>query len=652
MARLILLAALLLAGPAAHAAAALPYLISFAANAGAYYVAAALIVAYAYNQRRTAKKLARQQRDAYNDALKDRNVTVISGSPPAQYIYGRATVGPALSDTLTSGDRDQFKHVVMVWASHECDGIEDFQVNGQSVGPLDSQGWVTSGKWLSQRTVDYSESVEFDGAGVATISRTGASLVAVYRYVGIDEGVAEFTIYPGATLSGTTVSGGPAGSAGLVAYKVVQGTPRLRVRHHLGAPGQQVDAVLNGLFPTVWTTAFRGQGICYSVATFDLDEVEFQSGVPPCTATVRGMKVLDPRTGSIAWSQNPALCTRDYLCAEYGKGTLPELVLGTAEAANDCDELISFGRRAGLAARYTCNGSWTSDDDTDATLEALAKSMAGVVAPGGVWRIAAGAYKPPVMELTAADAAGSIEVIEAPGAKDAANGLRGQFYDPLQYNQTVDYEPYSSTAYVEEDGGEVWNTLNLPFTDSQRRCRTIAAVEVEQGRAKQLLWRGKHRCLVLRINDRVRVTLPEMGIEGETFRVVRREFDAAGNHVALTLAGDRPEYYAAVDAADADAVPIDDEYIGLVEVLTATAVGNSVQLSYLAASNVYVVAGGSLVIQMRRADVDTWSDKPSAAGSSTSTTLLGVAAGAHVIRAAWRTGAGAQGDWSYIPVEV
>lgn len=651
MARLITALALLLASVSAWAMPQAIPAVLYIAGATATQVAIATIVVTlytAYSARRQQKKLERQQRDAYNAGLQDRTVTIISANPPRVYIYGRATVGPIVSDTLTSGDRDEFKHVVMCWAAHECDGIEDFLINGESVGALDADGYATASKWVRKEWIEQApESRPFDATGRATITRTGAKLVEVY----VDGTDGERTYYPAAQLSGTTITGGPISKSATVVVKTQKVTPYLRVRHHLGGRDQVVDPVLNALFPGVWTTAFRGRGICYSVATFELNEPDFQGGLVNCTARVRGMKVLDPRTGLVAWSDNPALCTRDYLCAEYGKASMPEAVLGTEEAANDCDELVSFGDVTGK--RYTCNGTFDSDADTDSTLEQLVKSMAGFAAPGGVWRLGAGVYKPPTFSLGEADLIGAAELMAAPGYRDSTNGMRGSFYDPLQFNQAVDYQPYSNAAYVAADGGENWGNLNLHFTDSQRRARSIAAVEVEQSRAPQLVFRGRMRCLALRVGDRCTVTLPFLGIEGEVFRVAKRELDLTLAHVRLTLIGDSPQHYAVLPATDATREPIGDaEAVGYVYDLAGIADGSRVGISVQPSADPLVIAGGALLIQARGEDADAWADKPAYPGNTSTAVVEGVR-GPTLIRCAWQRLGGVRGEWCEpITVEV
>jgi hypothetical protein len=46
-------------------------------------------------------------------------------------------VGGSLEAILTSGDKDQYKHLVIVLAAHECEAVTDVQINGESLGALE-----------------------------------------------------------------------------------------------------------------------------------------------------------------------------------------------------------------------------------------------------------------------------------------------------------------------------------------------------------------------------------------------------------------------------------------------------------------------------------------------------------------------------------
>ncbi len=638
-------------------------------TAGAYMVmnAAALamgalklgaMVAMGMTQRNKAKREARRQRDAYNASLTDRNATVAEAAPEVAHVYGRATVGGAVAAIFTRGDKDQFKDVVIMWAGHECDGIEDVFIAGESLG-LDAGGNATAEKWSSTVNSTTSVARTFSATGALTLPGDFQTMVSIAY--GADESIA--ILGPGLyTITGDVLQLKPealpvwASRSVSVTYQRQNTTSHVRMRHHLGAPGQLADGQLiadTAGLAGAWTAADRLRGICYSVVTLDLNNTELQGGLPQITVKLRGKKVLDPRAGTTAWSDNPALCTYDFLRAtDYGKGVLTDQVEGVIAAANACDELITVETNDGpvTARRYTCNGAWTSVEDPDNVLDDLCGAMSGYAIPGGVWRVQAGVYSMPVMVLGDNQAAGAISMVPAPSRADAWNGVKGQYIDPGQYNQAVDFEPLQSTAYVDDDGGEVWGAANFPFTDVGWRARTLAAISMEKSRAKQLVWRGTLACLRAQVGDRVVVNNDLLGLASATFRVTKRAYDHASAAVELSLEQDQPSYYASVSNAQQQGpgVQPDDTYrvqapTGLV--LSSPSPGR-ILLQINPSRDLRVTNGGALLIQVSVAGSNVWVSAPSAPGDATRQTITVLQRGVYVVQVDWRASTGQQsGQW-------
>jgi hypothetical protein len=105
--------------------------------------------------------------------------------------------------------------------------------------------------------------------------------------------------------------------------------------HYVGTSGQTVNATLaadiagfNDAYPD-WAYTF----FSIPAGTYDGFPQTVQIG-----AVVRGRKVFDPRDSSTAWSENPALCARDFLVStKYGPG---KTVYGTDACADLCDSLV------------------------------------------------------------------------------------------------------------------------------------------------------------------------------------------------------------------------------------------------------------------------------------------------------------------------
>jgi len=644
-------------------------------------------------QRRKAKRAAAEQRDAFNAQLTDRTVNLLGADNPWPVVYGEDTVGASFAALLTSGERDEFKHLVAVWAAHECEGILDVQINGESIGPLDSEGYVTPGsRWYRESSTPRVETVPMASGGTVTVAGVIQSLVSVAIELPGDSG--DSGISPGAipvpieecTFVGSVITL-PApfnastydGVPFTVNYLSRNDTAMVRVQHHLGQPGQVANADLMAEVPAEWTASDRGEGICYSWFQLNLLEPEFQGGPPLVTVTLRGKKLYDPRLDSTqpggsgpqrfdnpsthTFSRNNALAIADFLCAEYGKLARKQHVNwpSVMAAANDCDVPATYGSTT--QPLYTCNGRFDTSQDPDATLEALCQSMAGFATLNGGWYVQAGAYSAPVMALTDDDNAGPIDLVPVPGIMDVANGLRGRFYDRTRYNQLTDYVPYQNAGFVAADNGvEAWDQLDMPFTDSALRCHQLARVMLERSRGTSLAFPAKLRALRLRPGQRVTLTLAGLGIVNQVFRVTKKEH-SSGDPVKLTLVQDDPTFYDLVDAPAPLALPLaprDDRFrvqpvqnlqvatgSGALEVDANGQVFARVLLTFDASTDALVLSRGALQVEYRRHTdpADEWLRFPEEAGTATSVRLNLRGNTLYVLRVRWRNALGVPSEW-------
>jgi hypothetical protein len=124
------------------------------------------------------------------------------------------------------------------------------------------------------------------------------------------------------------------------------GVPVVEFNEHLGAWGQVADEKLIERMPDQWSANHKLSGVAYIYVRLYHDTKVWYSGIPTFTFDVKGVKVHDPRTGVDAWSDNPALCIRDYLTNDvYGRG-IDEVHIDDAAiivAADYCDELVTKG---------------------------------------------------------------------------------------------------------------------------------------------------------------------------------------------------------------------------------------------------------------------------------------------------------------------
>ena len=190
----------------------------------------------------SANRARKKAKAAYNDSLTDRMVTFTDANAPWQVVYGETVAGGRIAAQLTSGDRDQFQHVVVVWADHECDSIVDTLLGGEPLGALDSSGFVTSGKYFKPTRGTPSVAVTLDSAGSTTLSTAPDSVLGLSYNTSSEAYGSEDVVLPGSELivAGTVVTVKPAhvahwaGRTVQLSYLSGGANALVRVRHHLG----------------------------------------------------------------------------------------------------------------------------------------------------------------------------------------------------------------------------------------------------------------------------------------------------------------------------------------------------------------------------------------------------------------------------------
>lgn len=313
--------------------------------------------AYSNDQQRRARNRAR---DEYNSGLQDRKVTIRSATAPRAMLYGRDKIGGVIVDAFSTGTKGEYLHLVVAFVGHECDACETIYFNNVALPAPDGSGLIQSGQFAKTTTTT---TVETTSSGSITLAHTPSRIVSVTMSTtgGLEgDSATELALTTGYTVSGSTVTFvAGAGPTYYVNYEWETLTAKVRVKVHLGQSGQTADSDLVAEGPSSrWTTNDVGQGIAYIYFRLEYDQDVFgQVGVPEISATWRGKKVYDPRSTTTAWSDNWALCVRDYLRdANLGLGCtsaeVPDSEIITA--ANISDEEVTLHNTGTVAVT---NGS-------------------------------------------------------------------------------------------------------------------------------------------------------------------------------------------------------------------------------------------------------------------------------------------------------
>src|SRR6185503_12405946 len=116
-----------------------------------------------------------------------------------------------------------------------------------------------------------------------------------------------------------------------------------RVKKFTGADNQAASPDLVAEVPG-WDASHTLSGISYVYVRLQYDPSIFSSGIPNISAVIKGKKVYDPRNDTTAWSDNVALCIRDYLTNDYGFNCLNDEINDDyfSAAANHCDESVAL----------------------------------------------------------------------------------------------------------------------------------------------------------------------------------------------------------------------------------------------------------------------------------------------------------------------
>ena len=299
---------------------------------------------------------------------------------------------------------------------------------------------------------------------------------------------------------------------------------KVRIKLHYGASDQNADADLVAE-SAHWTDDHRLRGIAYMYIRLQFDADAFPNGIPQITSTVSGKKVYDPRTSTTVWSDNPALCLRDYLLASYGIAEATANIDDTLviAAANVCDQTNTD---AGTT-RYTCNGAFTTASTPYDMINSMLTSMDGSLwYAQGKWRMKPAYWTAPVLDLNEDDLRSGINIVTRHSRRSNFNTVKGTFRGEESNWQTTDYPQVTNSDFLTADNGqESVADVDLPFTDNSIEAKRIARISLERNR-QQLTVSAAFglKALQLQVGDNIRLTNTRFGWTNKEFEVASWSF--------------------------------------------------------------------------------------------------------------------------------
>lgn len=299
------------------------------------------------------------------------------------------------------------------------------------------------------------------------------------------------------------------------------------IKQYLGLPNQMADTDLisetSALTEGIWTSAHRLRNIAYLYIRLKYNSDVFPNGIPAFSATVKGKRVYDPATATTAWSDNPALCLRDYFISDYGLGQPETRISDThvTTAKNICDQVVDGEKR------YTCNGVFTTGLTPKQIISDMTTSMGGIVwYSGGYWKMKASAWTTPTITLTESDLRSAVSISTRFSRRDNFNTVKGKFRGAESNWQEADYPAVSDPAFVSADNN-VENTVDfsLPFTSSSKTAQRVAKIFLFRNREQITVsasWGLK--AFQVEVGDIIYLSLSRYGWVNKPFEVTSWNF--------------------------------------------------------------------------------------------------------------------------------
>ena len=296
---------------------------------------------------------------------------------------------------------------------------------------------------------------------------------------------------------------------------------------HTGADDQVYDPLLTEA-NAGWTSDHKLSGVAYIAIRLKWNSNVF-SGVPDITAVVKGRKVYDPRSANTVYSNNPALCIRDYLTNNrYGKGVPLSAIDDTAfsNAANDCDESVTFYPDGENGKIFECNTVLQTDETLFSNIEKMLMGCRGFLPYNqGFYSLIIDKSRSSVFAFDHETIVGGIS-IQGETKENKFNRVLVKFANPVvdyQPDQAVWPEPGSteeSNFLAEDNGTLLVEEIALETITNYYAARDLARVILKRSRnALRTSFKATSEALQLSVGDVVTVTHETPGWDDKPFQV-------------------------------------------------------------------------------------------------------------------------------------
>ena len=275
---------------------------------------------------------------------------------------------------------------------------------------------------------------------------------------------------------------------------------------------------------TKWTNNHKLLDTAYIYVRLKYDAEELNS-IPNISTIIEGKKVLNPATGVTAFSDNPALCLRDYLTdTKYGLGESASSIDADslAFAVSKCDETVALDA-GGNQKRYTCNGIMSSNKSRKANITNLLKCMGGQLTYSNksYYMKPAVYVSPSSVTIDESNIVGAIKTRTKQSRRQLYNGVKGTYISAENNYIKSDYPAQISSTYAAADGDPIYMDLQLPFVTNNTQAQRLAKIALFESRQQTSVTIPCNlAALNFKAGDNVMVSNVKMGWSNKVFEVI------------------------------------------------------------------------------------------------------------------------------------
>lgn len=562
-----------------------------------YTIAFTLIVSAALGviSRHLMARKPKATQSSFSDFSKDRTLSFRQPITTQKIIYGRMRVGGPIIFLESSGDSNEFLHmIVSLGTGGEYDSIEEV--------------------WLDEIPIyDF----ELDASG-NVISGNFTDLVRIKKHLGAYNQSADSDL-TSETLAGTNFKGGG------IAYIYL----RLKFNNDVFIQVPNITAIVKG-------RKIYDPRVSPSQDPNDPDTWEWSDNA--------ALIALDYIRGVPAKNSSGDVKKRYGLVVDDDYIDMDSFIT----AANVCDEPVPLvGSPETQELRYRANGVVDTIDDPDQILIDLKTSFAGdFFYSSGVWSIQVGEYVPPGgnNEITADNLRAPIQVQTKVSRRELFNAVKGVFISENHFWQPMDYPPVTNLTYETEDNSKrIWGDFAQPYQISPSAAQRIAKIELEKHRKQiLLLLQCNLSVLHLSVGDAIELTYDRFGWDKKIFQISNwklvfendengtpiigidlevREYDstifdwsAEENALGGSLTINLPDALTVANPTSLFVETIDSQ-------TEANDIIRQISIGWVSPADQFVVSGGSIEVQWKLSGSSSWQPSFFVAGDINGVTI-------------------------------